>query len=252
MAENELSIDEIEAAYQQALETAEAAESLFPHGGMSPADDVSETETDEAIATPPRLVTEAIQEEGHGPTDEDGLDLSADAVHLKPSQVVEALLFVGGSPLPGRKMQEILGGSLSHEQVDQLIEHINTRYGTQNRPYEIRLVEGGYRMSLRSEFEPVRQKVYGQGPREIKLAQDALEILALIAYRQPIPRTDIEETGKKNVSGLLRQLLRRELITLQRGEERGQETYATAPRFLQLFGLGSIEDLPQAVDFEFK
>jgi segregation and condensation protein B len=249
--DHELSIDEIEVAYQQALETAEAAESLFPDAEALTAPDPAETEPEQDTAPPPRIVQEARQEDRQR-DDAETLEVTTDATHLQPGHVIEALLFVGGAPLPARKMGEILGGSLSHEQVDQLIERINARYREQHRPYEIRLVEGGYRMSLLSEFEPVRQKVYGQGPREVKLAQDALEILALVAYRQPIARQEIEETGKKNVSGLLRQLLRRELITLQRGEERGEETYETAPRFLQLFGLGSIDDLPQAADFQFK
>ena len=244
-----LSIDDIEAAYQRALETAEVAESLFPIP-------VPDADLDEVHSSDLEISPESRSEDEEPSVDPDfGVAQSEPADRrdeeepLSPAQVVEALLFVGGDPLPAKKMGDVLGGRFSHEQVDELVADLNTRYARQTRPYEIRLIEGGYQLSLRPEFESVRRRVYGQGPKEVKLAQDALEVLAFVAYRQPVTKQAVEETERKNVGGILRQLLRRELLTIERGEN---ETYHTTPRFLQLFGLASLDDLPRAADFDFK
>jgi segregation and condensation protein B len=130
---------------------------------------------------------------------------------------------------------------------------LNDLYGQEGRPYEVRLGEGGYRLELRPEFERVRDRVYGYGPKEVKLSQDALEVLALVAYQQPVTREIVEQTGKTNAPALLRQLLQRELISLRRGDGgKDDVTYRTTPRFLQLFGLGSLDDLPLPEDLMFK
>jgi segregation and condensation protein B len=95
--------------------------------------------------------------------------------------------------------------------------------------------------------------VYGLGPKDVKLSQDALEVLALVAYQQPVTRVDVEATGKPNAAALLRQLLRRELIRLERGDGSADDVrYFTTSRFLQLFGLASLDDLPRAEDVVFK
>jgi segregation and condensation protein B len=169
---------------------------------------------------------------------------------VTPKQVVEALLFVGGQPLTGKRLADLLGGEFTHDHVDQLIDELNGMYEQEGRPYEVRLGEGGYRLGLRPEFERVRDRVYGYGPKEVKLSQDALEVLALVAYQQPVTREAVEQTGKTNAPAVLRQLLRRELIALHRGD--GDVTYHTTPRFLQLFGLGSLDDLPLPEDLMFK
>lgn len=179
-------------------------------------------------------------------------DEKTDEHFINIEQVLEALLFVGGNPLPTKKILDILGGSTTSEQLDQLILALNSKYLAEGRPYEIRMQTGGYVMQLREEFESIRSRTYGHGPKEVKLAQDALEVLALIAYKQPISKQEMEETGKQNLGPLLRQLLRRQLIALERQEGKDGEQYKTTPRFLGLFGLQSLEDLPQAGDFNFK
>lgn len=240
MDEHELELDEIEAAYLAALETAEAAEAYFP-----------EVEISESVDSPVDNIDPLPQQERNA--DAHQIDLETEDHEdnwTDPKQVVEALLFVGGDPLPAKKIGDVLGSNWTHEQVDELIEQLGERYASQNRPYEIRLVQGGYQMTLRPEFEPVRRRVFGQGPKDVKLAQEALEILAFVAYKQPCTKEDVLETEKKNAAGLLRQLLRRQLIELERTDD-GQ-VYRTTPRFLQVFGLGDIDDLPLAEDLSFK
>jgi segregation and condensation protein B len=168
---------------------------------------------------------------------------------VSPQQVIEAVLVVGGGPVTARKFCSILRGSADAAAVERSIDDLNDQYVAEGRPYEIRLGDGGYRLELRPEYEKLRHRVYGSGPREVRLSQDILEVLALVAYQQPISQQEIESHGKQNTGGLLRQLLRRDLVTLQRGAGgRKDVKYATTPRFLTVFGLGNLDELPQPDD----
>jgi len=284
-----LSLEEIEAAYLQALEAAELAESIAVDELESAAERVSAENHASREQSPPeqsppgqsipgQSIPEPYTEAGPPPTsppptslpqdhspsvtvtvaelDESSSNnipiVEVDEPILTAEQVIEAMLFVGGAPLPVKKFLDVLGGTYTPEQVETLLNTLNTRYLAQRRPYEIRLEEGGYRMQLISAYEGVRSRAYGHGPKEVKLAQDALELLAFIAYQQPISRAGLEETGKQNASALLRQLLRRELVCVDRSDETAGEVLRTTHRFLELFGLTSLEDLPQVGTFNFK
>lgn len=233
--------DDLEAAYQRALEAADLAETLASvEIAQTEAARPAESDVPHAV---PQSEPAAVPEV---PTAE------VPRAPVTPRQVVEALLFVGGEPLTGKRLADLLGGGFTHEQVDDLIAGMNRQYSEEGRPYEVSLAEGGYRLQLAPEFEPVRSRVYGMGPRDVKLSQDTLEVLAFIAYRQPVSRAALDETGKANVGAILRQLLRRELISLERTAEDEDVRYRTTPRFLELFGLREIEDLPQPDDLMFK
>lgn len=251
---DEMTIEEIEQAYMRALEMAEVAESLFPdEAQLQDIERPIEIEEDPlpfARVTSNEPDLSVLDDEEEAPEESDVEEEPAEEIRIRPLQVLEALLFVGGQPLTGRHLAELLGGSHSHEDVDELLEQLNQLYLSEGRPYEVRLTEGGYRMVLRPEFNSVRSKVFGQGPKEVKLSQDVLEILAFVAYRQPVTREEVEQTEKKNVGAILRQLLRRELVALKREDD--EETYHTTQRFLDLFGLASLADLPRMADFTFK
>lgn len=168
---------------------------------------------------------------------------------VTPEQIIEAALFVGGGALSARKICGMLRGSFDVAFVESTIDELNRQYAAEARPYEIVLGDGGYRLELRAEYEKLRQRVYGSGPREVKLSQDVLEVLALVAYQQPISQSEVESHGKQNAGNVLRQLLRRDLVAIQRGEGgRKDIRYLTTPRFLQVFGLASLEELPQPDD----
>jgi segregation and condensation protein B len=182
-------------------------------------------------------------------------DATASVPAVEPAQVIEAALFVGGIALGPKQLASLLRGSLDADAIAALIERMNAAYTEQGRPYEIRFRGGGYQLALRPEYERLRQRVYGAGPREVKLSPDVLEVLALVAYRQPITQKEIEAAGKPNAGNLLRQLLRRDLIRLDRGAagQRGMEVrYSTTERFLSVFGLARLEDLPTPDDLELK
>jgi segregation and condensation protein B len=172
---------------------------------------------------------------------------------IQPAKIIEAALFVGGMPLTVKRLAGVLRDEFERDFIERVIDELNLRYDEENRPYEIRLEEGGYRMVLRAEFESVRNKSYGFGPKEVRLSQEALEVLALVAYRQPISKEQIEQAGKAHAQGQLRQLLRREIIGLKRtGKTAKEVSYHTTPRFLQIFGLADLDELPRGEDLSFK
>lgn len=172
---------------------------------------------------------------------------------IPPKQIIEAALFVGGEPLTTKKLCNLLNTEFSSSYVDDLLDDLNRQYIDEARPYEIRMEEGGYRLVLRHDFERIRNRVFGFGPKEIKLSQDALEVLALVAYHQPISKDQIIEAGKDKAVGILRQLLRRELIAIERvAESKSEIKYITTARFLQVFGLGNIEELPYSESLSHK
>jgi segregation and condensation protein B len=245
--------NDLEAAYRKALEANDNVEWEFNH--LDPAEE--STEYDDS---PEESPNDAVADDVAAATDEDSEPASQPNSNPNPipqrvtaRQVIEAAIFVGGEPLTSKKLCYMLKGDYDLDAVERAIEDLNLQYIDEARPYEFRLGEGGYRMVLREEFERIRNRVFGIGPREVKLSQDVLEVLALVAYRQPITSEEIEELGKEKPTPRLRQLLRRELISLERDtENRKRVTYSTSKRFLSLFGIGSLDELPQADELAFK
>lgn len=165
-------------------------------------------------------------------------------------RIIEAMLFVGGSPLTAARAAEAIRG-LTEEQFQQAIDALARAYRREGRPYQIQLQEQGFVLSLRPRFRPVLERLYGAG-REARLSAAALDVLALVAYRQPVTKQEIDSLRGHESGALLRQLVRRGLIAIvQRGEaEHGEVAYGTTPRFLELFDLQSLDDLPQTLDLQ--
>lgn len=161
-----------------------------------------------------------------------------------PSQIVEAMLFVGGTPLSESQACQIVRG-LSVAEFTSIIDELSDRYRRQNRPYFVQKVEGGYQLSLRPRYRVVRERLTG-GPREAKLTQPGLDVLSLVAYQQPITPSEIDSLRGADSKSLLRSLVRLGLVAIwQRGEAGQKEVYyGTTPRFLELFGLKHLDDLP--------
>jgi segregation and condensation protein B len=165
-------------------------------------------------------------------------------------RIIEALLFVGGAPLTAARAEEAVRG-LTEEQFLQAVSDLNRDYRRQGRPYAIQVRDSGYALELRPRFRGAVEKLYGTH-REARLSPAAIDVLALVAYRQPASRQEIENIRGVESSGVLRQLVRRGLITVvHRAEATHREvSYGTTPRFLDLFGLRSLDDLPQTQDLQ--
>jgi segregation and condensation protein B len=165
-------------------------------------------------------------------------------------RIVEALLFVGGAPLNALGAAEVIRG-LTAEQFTETIASLNQDYRRQGRPYLIRLHDQGYILELRPRYKPVWDRLYGT-MREARLSTAAIDVLALVAYRQPATKQEIDSIRGTESGHLLRQLVRRRLIAIvHRAESHQREvSYGTTERFLELFGLKSLDDLPQTQDLQ--
>ncbi len=167
-----------------------------------------------------------------------------------PVRIIEAMLFVGGAPLTAVRAGEAIRG-LSAEQFAQAIDALTHAYRRQGRPYAVQPHGQGYVLALRPRFQRVVERLHG-GVREARLSSAAVDVLALVAYRQPATKAEIDSLRGAESGGLLRQLVRRGLIqVVYRGEASCKEvSYGTTPRFLELFGLQSLDDLPRTRDLQ--
>ena len=170
-------------------------------------------------------------------------------------RIVEAMLFVGNRenrPLATEEIAEKLR-NVSAEDIAQAVVLLNEHYQTQNRPYMIISESGGYRMVLRAEFESVRTNFYGK-VRETRLSQHAVDTLAVVAYRQPVTAEEISRLRKQSCSGILNQLVRRNLLCVRREiqEKKSVVRYHTTSRFLELLKIKSLEDIPKTDEWDYR
>jgi segregation and condensation protein B len=163
-------------------------------------------------------------------------------------RILEALLFVGGPPLTPDAAAAAIRG-FTAERLREAVDRLNKTYRTQNRPYSIQPQGGGFVLAVKPAYRGVREKLFG-GPREARLSQPALDVLSLIAYRQPVTKADVDALRGADCGAILRQLVRLGLTAIaRRGDLDNREVcYGTTPRFLDLFGLTSLDDLPRLAD----
>lgn len=165
-----------------------------------------------------------------------------------PLRILEALFFVGGVPLTVERAMKIIRG-LSADQFAQVIDDLNRAYRLQNRPYTILPQGAGHILTLRPKYLPLHEKIFG-GVREARLSTSAIDVLALVAYRQPTTKPEIDSLRGAESAAVLKQLVRRGLIqVIDRGDTHHKDVmYGTTPRFLEMFGLQSLDDLPKTQD----
>jgi segregation and condensation protein B len=159
-------------------------------------------------------------------------------------QRLEAVLFLARDPLPSRKLSQY-ANLADGTQARTLVRRLNERYDAAGRAFRVEHVAGGYQLLTRRKFSRWLRRLE-HVPGETRLSAPALETLAVIAYRQPVPRADIEAVRGVNCGEILRQLMERELVRIDgRSEELGRPyLYSTTRRFLQIFGLVNLEELP--------
>jgi segregation and condensation protein B len=169
-----------------------------------------------------------------------------DASRLEPAlaPLIEAACFAAAEPLSAPRLAEVVGAS--PDQVARAAAELNHRYLEQARPYHLAHSPAGYRFALLPAYAGVLEKVYG-GVKETRLSPPAIEALALVAYRQPATRSLVNSLRGAESGGLLRQLVRKGLVAVKESVD-GEASFVTTGRFLDLFGLSSLEDLPRAED----
>ena len=164
--------------------------------------------------------------------------------HLKA--IVESLLFASGVPLPLRRLVEVTGATKA--EVKEALAALCAEYTGPYRGVRLREVAGGYQFRTVADYADYVKALGRDKP--VKLSRAALETLAIIAYRQPLTKIEIEAIRGVDVDGVLNSLLTRKLITvLGRKDVPGRPwIYGTSQQFLEVFNLESIRDLPQLPD----
>lgn len=163
-------------------------------------------------------------------------------------QRVEALVFSSDRPISESKMKTVLGieDEAATKQIKAAIESLNQSYDDKSRAFRIERVAGGYRPLTREEFAPLVSRLH-EDRQQQKLSQAALETLSIIAYRQPVMRAEIEVIRGVACGEVLRSIMEKRLVKIVgRAEELGRPMlYGTTRDFLNVFGLASLDDLPE-------
>jgi segregation and condensation protein B len=201
-------------------------------------------ETDSALADP--LLVQAKVEIKLPPAEK----TAEPPFEITPRSILEAILFVGhpsGEPFTSERMAALMRGVRPAE-IDDLVCELNVEFKTQGAPYTIESAGPGYRLSLRPEFAALAAAFHGR-IREARLSQAAIDILAIVGYHQPVAAPEIERLRGKPNGALLSQLIRRDLLALERPTTKSEAPkYRTTSRFLEIFGLDSLAELPRSHD----
>ena len=164
---------------------------------------------------------------------------------MRDEQIVEAVLFASDAPLGPEEIARA-DDTLDEDSVEAAVRALRTEYLESDRAFEIVRIAGGYQLLTRPEYATYLDR-FDTIPRPNRLSGPALEALAIIAYRQPIGRIEIEYIRGVGSTGVIRTLQDRGLIeVVGRGEGIGRPLlYGTTQQFLEHFGFDSIDDLPR-------
>ncbi len=181
---------------------------------------------------------------------------------MELKNILEAVLFSAQKPMSPKELQELL--ALTAEQSEEEIaralkktkqdaiattlEELAREHDLAARSYRLVCVAGSWQFVSQPEFAPWIRTLVGQKQRPTRLSQPALETLAIIAYRQPITRAEIEQIRGVAVDGVMQTLIERDLVEQSgKAEVVGRPSlYSTTPQFLEYFGLRSLEEMPAA------
>lgn len=180
-------------------------------------------------------------------------------IDRSPKRILEALLFASAKPLTMKEIHKIVGApflapeeakgamnrTLTAKQIQEGIHELQEEYRREGRSFELIEIAGGYEIVTRKEFAPWLAKLE-QDQKARQASRSALETLAILAYKQPLPRAEIEELRGVDISAVLSTLLAKGFIKIVgRKEVPGRPfLYGTTEKFLEHFGLKSVADLP--------
>lgn len=180
---------------------------------------------------------------------DDSTDASATVQGGREPQLawLEAALFAADEPLTARRLAQV-AGLVDGTEARRLMRKLQGLYDKDESAFQVEEIAGGFQLLTRPEFQPWLVRIRRTGG-ETRLSGAARETLAIIAYRQPIMRADVEAIRGVQCSDVLRQLMERGLIRITgRHESLGRPVlYGTTKKFLQMYGLKSLRDLPRAV-----
>lgn len=204
------------------------------------------------VPAPARVAAPIARADLSGP-DDDGdpvLPLADPAAAVDPKLALEAILFAAHEPLAPARLGALVG-ELDGKTVRRMVAELNESYSATGRVFRIEEIAGGFQILTLPAFNPWLRKLF-RSRAENKLGQPAMLSLAIIAYKQPIKRLDIESIRGAACGDVLRQLMDRGLVKIVGREETlGRPLlYGTTNKFLQTFGLASLKELPRPEEFQ--
>lgn len=179
------------------------------------------------------------------------LELISEGSDVRSNELVnlEAVLFISREPMSARRLAQF-ADLPEGSKIRSLLKKLNAQYDKQQSAFQVIEVAGGFQLRTRPEFASWLVRMQ-EVPSTVRLSDPAMETLAVIAYRQPVLRVEIERLRGVQCGELIRQLLDRDLVRIVgRSDELGRPFYyGTTKNFLQVFGLGSLLDLPNQDQF---
>ncbi len=158
--------------------------------------------------------------------------------------IIEAMLFASGNAVRGMDIADVL--NIDEKDVKGFINAINSRFDEENRPITIREIDGSFQMCTKPKYHEYIRKIQEKKPKK-SLSQSAMETLAIVAYKQPITRVEVEKIRGVNSDYALNTLTEFGLIEdIGRADLPGRPLlYSTTQEFLRKFGYSSLKDLPE-------
>ncbi len=166
--------------------------------------------------------------------------------HYLPA--VEAILFAADTPLSAGLIAEALAITdetiVPEEWARLIVDELKAQYLAEERGFAVVEIAGGFELRTRAIFSDYVRHLYKKPP--VRLSRAALEVLSIVAYRQPCTRAQVEDVRGVDCSGMLRKLAEKELVkVIGKADEVGRPLlYGTSPKFLEFFGLSALTDLP--------
>lgn len=164
---------------------------------------------------------------------------------VTPVQIVEAVLFSADSPVPAAKIAQAVG-TVTAREVRACIDELNQRFESTASAVRVQEIAGGFQLRTLPAFHTYVARL-SKARQESKLSSAALETLSIVAYKQPVTRADVEAVRGVSAGDILNRLREMDLVKIVgRAEDLGRPMlYGTTKRFLEVFGLASLQDLPQ-------
>ncbi|MCX5647802.1 MAG: SMC-Scp complex subunit ScpB [Planctomycetota bacterium] len=161
--------------------------------------------------------------------------------------IVEAILFASDQPVSADRLADAAGEDVAVGMVKRCVEELLADYDAQGRAFTIEEVAGGYQLFTRPEYNKYLKPLV-RARQQARLTQAALETLAIIAYKQPVARAEVEDIRGVACGDMIRALMEKGLVRIAgRSEQLGRALlYGTTKKFLQAFGLSSVKDLPDS------
>jgi len=166
-------------------------------------------------------------------------------------RILEALLFVSEELLTPAKLKSLIPGEPDARRIRKMVNELNTQLRNERHPFEIVETGGGYQFRTIAFYYPWIRKLYKDRAAK-KLSLQALECLAIIAYRQPISKAEVEAVRGVLSDGAMKTLLEKKLVNISgRSDKPGRPLlYSTTTDFLKYFGINKLSDLPRIEEFE--